>query len=188
MAFEASRNAEDIYAASIMYTDNALARIGDIMKKATEEMEDIFHETKESLKKEQQEVKSNQLDLKGQLQELIDTQKYLRLIEEENRRIASEKKKNEGEVEEPSPYAAIKPEIHINKEYFAQAGIPLEDGEDSQETEEDSRSETDLKRSAELSRELDEDYFQWKEQQEGSGEEPDHRGRGKGFSLFGKKW
>lgn len=25
--------------------------------------------------------------------------------------------------------------IHINKEYFAQAGIPLEDGEDSQETE-----------------------------------------------------
>ena len=119
---------------------------------------------------------------------MIDTQKYLRLIEEENRRIASEKKKNEGEVEEPSPYAAIKPEIHINKEYFAQAGIPLEDGEDSQETEEDSRSETDLKRSAELSRELDEDYFQWKEQQEGSGEEPDHRGRGKGFSLFGKKW
>ena len=67
---EASRNAEDIYAASIMYTDNALARIGDIMKKATEEMEDIFHETKESLKKEQQEVKSNQLDLKGQLQEV----------------------------------------------------------------------------------------------------------------------
>ena len=65
---------------------------------------------------------------------------------------------------------------------------PEEDGEDSQETEEDSRSETDLKRSAELSRELDEDYFQWKEQQEGSGEEPDHRGRGKGFSLFGKKW
>ena len=64
----------------------------------------------------------------------------------------------------------------------------LEDGEDSQETEEDSRSETDLKRSAELSRELDEDYFQWKEQQEGSGEEPDHRGRGKGFSLFGQKW
>ena len=188
MAFEASRNAVDIYAASIMYTDNALARIGDIMKKATEEVEDIFHETEESLKKERQEIKSNQLDLKGQLQELIDTQKYLRLIEEENRRIASEKKKNEGEVEEPSPYAAIKPEIHINKEYFAQAGIPLEDGEDSQETEEDSRSETDLKRSAELSRELDEDYFQWKEQQEGSGEEPDHRGRGKGFSLVGKKW
>lgn len=110
MAFEASRNAEDIYAASIMYTDNALARIGDIMKKATEEVEDIFHETEESLKKERQEIKSNQLDLKGQLQELIDTQKYLRLIEEENRRIASEKKKNEGEVEEPSPYAAIKPE------------------------------------------------------------------------------
>ena len=40
----------------------------------------------------------------------------------------------------------------------------------------------------ELSRELDEDYFQWKEQQGGSGEGPDHRGRGKGFSLFGKKW
>lgn len=189
MAFEASRNAEDIYAASIMYTDNALARIGDIMKKATEEMEDIFHETKESLKKEQQEVKSNQLDLKGQLQELIDTQKYLRLIEEENRRIASEKKKDEGEVEEQSPYAAIKPEIRINKEYFAQAGIPLEDEGDAQETGEDSRSETDLKRSAELSRELDEDYFQWKEQQEDSGgEDSDHRGRGKGFSLFGKKW
>lgn len=76
--------------------------------------------------------------------------------------------------------------IHINKEYFAQAGIPLEDGEDSQETEEDSRSETDLKRSAELSRELDEDYFQWKEQQEGSGEEPDHRGRERAFPCSEK--
>lgn len=181
MIFEASRNAEDIYAASIMYTDNALSRIGDIMKKAEESMEDIYRQLEKDLKKERQEVKTNQLDLKGQLQELIDTQKYLRLIEEENRRIEKEKEKQEGEPEEQSPYASVKPEIRINKEYFAQAGIPLEEEEEGER--ENSQSEEDLQKAEELSRELDADYFEWKEGQE-SGEEK----KEKGFSLFGKKW
>lgn len=188
MVFEASRNAEDIYAASIMYTDGALSRIGDLMKQAAADTEKIYQELEQKLKKEQQEVKSNQLDLKAQLQELIDTQKYLRLIEDENRRLAKEKEKEQSGGKEPaekSPYAGIKPEIRINKEYFAQAGIPLEE-EETQE-EEDSQSETDLKRTAELSRELDEDYFRWKEEQEGEGAE-EKKGKEKGFSLFGKKF
>lgn len=189
MAFEASRNAEDIYAASIMYTDNALSRIGDLMKQAASDMERVYRELESQMKKEQQEVKSNQLDLKAQLQELIDTQKYLRLIEEENHRLAKEKEKekqqeNGQNAVEKSPYAGIKPEIRINKEYFAQAGIPFNEGEETEEeVEQDSETETDLKRTAELSRELDEDYFRWKEEQEGSAQKKE-----KGFSLFGKKF
>ena len=189
MVFEASRKAEDIYAASIMYTDNALARIDDIMKKASGEMEDIYRALEEKLKKERQEVKSNQLDLRSQLQELIDTQKYLGLIEEENRRLAREKERENGaEPAEQSPYAGIKPEIRINKEYFAQAGIPLEE-DAAEQMEQDSQAEADLKKTADLSRELDEDYFRWKEEQEGNGDKDgEKRGREKGFSLFGKKW
>lgn len=184
MVFEASRNAEDIYAASIMYTDNALTKIGELMKHAASDVERIYRDLEQQMKKEQQEVKSNQLDLKAQLQELIDTQKYLRLIDEENRRIAKEKEKEQQSGSQPvekSPYAGIKPEIRINKEYFEQAGIPLEEQE-----EENSESETDLKRTAELSAELDDDYFRWKEAQQGTDNR--NKEKEKGFSLFGKKF
>lgn len=187
LIFEASRNAEDIYAASIMYTDNALSKIGELMKQAASDMEQVYRELDRQMKKERQEVKSNQLDLKAQLQELIDTQKYLRLIEDENRRLVKEKEKhqeNGRDMAEKSPYAGIKPEIRINKEYFAQAGIPFSGEEEKEsEAERDSEAETDLKRTAELSRELDEDYFRWKEGKEGGAEKKD-----KGFSLFGRKF
>jgi len=154
--WNASRNAEDIYAASVMYTDEALNRIQDIMKEASASVEAIYSEMGRKLKDEQQTIKSNQLELKSQLQDLRDTEKYIKLIEARNREIEKEKENGKPlEERESNIYANRQTEIKINQEYFEKMGIPLEEPEEEQQDD-----EIDIKI------DLDADYFQWKEGKE----------------------
>ena len=176
--FSASRKAEDIYAASIMYTDNALHNIQEIMAQTNQAVEKIYNDTRQQIEEQKRAVKTNQSELKSQLEDMIDTQKYLRLIEDENRRLAKEKESGvSATVPEKSPYAGMQPEIIINKDYFAQNGIPVE--EEEQEQEENLMSEEEMEK---LSQDLDNEYFDWKEE----GEKPKKEEK-KGFSIFGKK-
>ena len=112
--FAASRKAEDIYAASIMYTDNALNDIQQIIEDAGDAIAKIYEDAKDKMASEKQTIKSNQSELKSQLGDLIDTQKYLHLIEEENRRLRLEREKGEkgdfAPKDAPS-YANVQPEI-----------------------------------------------------------------------------
>lgn len=125
---DATKNAEDIYAAAFMYTDEALLHVQDIMRENTETLERIFTDMKERLQKETRLVKTNQLELKSQLQDLKDTEKYINLIKDRNREI--EKQKKEG-VEEPREegkfYAGRQTEIKVNMEYFEKMGITPEE-------------------------------------------------------------
>ena len=75
IVWNASRKAEDIYAASVIYTDEALNRVQDIMKDADEAIADIYAELNRKLKEEEQLMKRNQLELKSTLQDLLDTEK-----------------------------------------------------------------------------------------------------------------
>ena len=186
IVFESTRKAEDIYAASVMYTDNALNEIQDIMNGAIERIDKIYDETKESLEKEVRKVKSNQTELKGDLSDLIDTQKYLRLIEDENRRIAKEKAsgKFDSSLEEKI-YANVQPEIIVNEEYFRAQGMNP-DG-----TPLDTNLDANIEGEAmvSMSDDLDAEYFGWKEN--GQTEQDSGEGAG-GFkgaigSIFGKK-
>lgn len=111
---DASGKAEDVYAASVMYTNEALRHVQEIMQRATDAMQEIYKDANEKLQKEKDIVRRDQSDLKGHLQNLTDTDKYLNLIEDRNREIEKERAKEKGETE-PSPYAAIKPEIKINQ-------------------------------------------------------------------------
>lgn len=172
--FSASRKAEDIYAASIMYTDNALHNIQEIMDETNRSVEKLYQDTRKQIEEQKRAVKTNQSELKSQLEDLIDTQKYLRLIEDENLRLDKAKESGIATTQEKSPYAGMQPEIIINKEYFAQNGIPL-DEEDTPAGEE-TMSEEALKK---LSQELDNEYFDWKE-------ESPQKEEKKGFSIFGK--
>lgn len=179
--FEATRKAEDIYAASIMYTDNALNSIQDIIAEANREIERIYTDSKEKLEEEKHIVKTNQSELKSQLESLIDTQKYIRLIEDENQRLQMAKDKGTPtSTGTKSSYAGVQPEIKINKEYFIQNGIPFEDdGDEEEASREEKLSDEEI---ATLSQDLDKEYFEWKEdEKEGkTGEEK------KSFSLLGK--
>ena len=152
--FAASRNAEDIYAASILYSDEALQRVQDMMQETEDRVREILEESQSLMEEHRKLLKSNQLELKSQLEDMVDTEKYLKIIEERNCQLQKEKegKKEDPQPEEESPYAAIKPEIRINEEYFRKAGIPLEEA----------KGEAMKPEPVEVKVDLDAEYFKWK--------------------------
>ena len=158
MIFKASRNAEDVYAAAVLYTDDALQRVQHIMQDTTDALQDILKKAQDDMKTQKVVIRENQSELKSQLQDMVDTEKYLKLIEERNHELEKEreKEKKESREEKKSPYQAIKPEIRINPEYFKKAGIPLED----EEPEEDAAE--GKKEIPEVTVDLDAEYFKWK--------------------------
>ena len=154
LIFETRRNAEEIYAASLMYSDRSLNELADVVKETRNRFDGIYSELQQHIKEELDTIRHNQYELKGQLQGLIDTQKYLRLIEDENARRAKEKAEGTPE-EEKDPYADTKIEVKINEEYFRQQGL-----EDLLETE----PEEDNEELPEINVDLDAEYFKWREE------------------------
>ncbi|MDE6903821.1 MAG: hypothetical protein K2P76_02550 [Lachnospiraceae bacterium] len=131
----ANRQAEDIYAASVLYTDDALGRIQDIIETAENSMKEIMETFGKDLEKQKKKVKSNQRELKSQLEDLKDTSKYIKIIEERNKEIAREKAIIEGrdkperyqrrKKQEPE-FVPLAAEIKVNEEYFKRAGLSPE--------------------------------------------------------------
>lgn len=95
---DANLQAEDIYAASVIYTDDALGRIQEILNTAEKTSRDILHRFNREMEEEKRVIRSNQLELKTQLEDLKDTAKYIKIIEEKNKEQAKAKaeKKNGG--------------------------------------------------------------------------------------------
>ena len=131
----ANRQAEDIYAASVLYTDDALGRIQDIIETAESSMKEIMETFGKDLEKQKRKVRSNQRELKSQLEDLKDTSKYIKIIEERNKEIAREKAIIEGRdkperyqrKKKPEPdFVPLSAEIKINEDYFKRAGLTPE--------------------------------------------------------------
>lgn len=179
IVWNASRKAEDIYAASVMYSDEALNRIQDIIRQSNVSVSQIYTDMNKQLKEQEQLIKTNQLELKSTLQDLVDTEKYLKLIEDRNKEIKKDKEQGKSpEERETNIYANRQTEIKINQEYFERMGIPLDD-----DKEEDSNGEI------EISVDLDAEYFKWKEDKEvNSSEKKEKQDRFSGmFKGFGSK-
>ena len=123
---DADHQAEDVYAASILYSNDALQRIQYIMQEAMDSFELACRNAKDRMEQEKNTVQSNQTELQGQLTELRETDKYLQLIEDTNKRIQRQMESEEHDAGEQSPYKNIKPEIRINPEYFERIGVPLD--------------------------------------------------------------
>ena len=183
--WDASRKAEDIYAASVMYMDETLNRMQDIMQEADKKVGAIYQEIKEQMEKEEKTLRTNKSELKGQLQDLVDTEKYLKIIEERNREIEKEKMEGRPEYEqekreEKAIYANRQTDIKINQEYLDKLGlsVPEEPVEDLAEEPVEKPVEKPKKLSPkpeipapvtveeQLRVNLDADYFKWKDEQE----------------------
>lgn len=122
----ANHQAQDIYAASVIYSEDALGRIQDIIGGAEEAAKELLRNLSREMEEEKRIVRRNQLELITQLEDMKDTAKYMRLIEERNREIAKAKanKRPFSRKEEDAPSVPpISPEIKINEEYFEKAGI-----------------------------------------------------------------
>ena len=146
---EARHKAEDVYAASVMYTDRSLEEIQDLVNRTSEELDEIHRQMKAAIETELRHMRDNQTELHGQLRDMADSQKYLHLIDDENRRIAREKEKareaDRGGTFVPLSYAGPAPEIRVNPAYFERRAqmIAAED-EAAEEGTADQLSQVDL--------------------------------------------
>lgn len=125
MIARVTSQADDVYAASLIYTDEALAGIQRLMNDALAASRRIWSDVSENIEKEQRRVREDQMQLREQLQDFKDSNKYIAMIEECNReREKLEKEKKTGEQEkkiqnEAKHYATkAKPEIKVNDSYF----------------------------------------------------------------------
>ena len=170
----ARKRAEDIYAGSIMYSDRALNELGKLLNDAQSSIERIHSELIEKVDEEKKQIRKNQYELKGQLNDLKDTQKYLRLIEDENKRLEKLEKSGEFTEEASGPsYADIKPEIHVNPAFFKNGDIPAGTISDVD----------DIKPVTVDPEELDQEYFDWKDGSDQAEEGTKKKGL---FSVFKK--
>ncbi len=126
---KASRHADDIYAASIMYTDDAINRICHIMEDANDAIKETLGKVNMEIESQRERVRRNQLELTGQLRDFADMDKYVKMIEEVNKQLERERRLQlEGREEkkiqnEGKTYAVEKPEIKVNQAYFERMGI-----------------------------------------------------------------
>ena len=174
---DAKHKSEDVYAGSVMYTNEALKRVQMIMQDTMESLQKIYENAQQEMEKELYQVKSNQTDLSGYLQDLSDTDKYMQIIEERNRKMAKQRAEEKEEAPMPS-YADVKPEIRINEAYFREHGFSLEE----EETVPEEKTE---KITAEVSVNLDSEYFKWKEREANGGTDEEAK-KPERKSLFGR--
>lgn len=163
---DANRMAEDIYAASVLYSDEALTRIHKIIQEANDGMEQVFENVKQEMAERQKIVRKNQLELKSSLEILMDTNKYYKIIEERNKEL----QKEEEEKDEPKGkatsvampiFSAGKPEIKVNPEYFEKTGKTMETAEEPV-----AKLEQRNAQGAEVKVNLNAEYFRWRQKQE----------------------
>ncbi len=164
--WNASRSAEDVYAAAVLYTDEALVRAQSIMKTAEDAVKELLEKTGEELKQRREILRENQSELKSQLQDMVDTEKYLKIIDDRNKELEKEKREKEAGADshaeevrrEKSIYEDRKTEIKINPAYFERMGLALEEAADREANEAAGKME----KGPQITVDLDSEYFKRK--------------------------
>lgn len=164
-----SKQAEDVYAASLIYTDDALNKIYHLMEDAMASTQKIWSQVELEMEKEKRKVREDQSELREQLQDFKDSRKYLAMMEDCNReREKQEKEANAPEKKiqnEAKHYAArSNPEIKVNKAYFERR---------EKLQEEEKEKSTDV---PEVRVDLDSEYFKWKNGEAGNPDEKQNAG------------
>lgn len=180
IVWDASRKAEDVYAASVLYTEEALNRTWEMVHNTNESMQQLYEQMNNKVKEQEKLIKKNQLELKATLQDLVDTEKYLTIIEDRNREIQKQKEAGREKKEilrEKNIYANRQTEIKVNTEYLEKMGYSIDEGteEPTEQTTADEKpakpeieirinpdyqkKAEEYKQDPELSAQLDAEYF-----------------------------
>ena len=120
-----SRQADDVYAASLIYTDNALDQVQELLQKVMETSQRTWKQLGRELEREKSRVKKDQRELKDQLKDFKDSNKYLTIIENYNREREKKEQKKEGKepkkrIQNEAKHYTLNemPEIRVNPAYF----------------------------------------------------------------------
>ncbi len=88
---DASSKAEDVYAASMLYTDEALNDLYGIIKESREKLNDEYRIMEEKMSYQMQVIAENQKELMMQLNAMAQGKKYLDIIDDYNTAYIQEK-------------------------------------------------------------------------------------------------
>ena len=143
-----------------------------------ESMQQLYEQMNNKVKEQEKLIKKNQLELKATLQDLVDTEKYLTIIEDRNREIQKQKEAGKEKKEilrEKNIYANRQTEIKVNTEYLEKMGYSIDEGVEEpaeQADEKPAKPEIEIrvnpdyqkkaeeyKPDPELSAQLDAEYF-----------------------------
>ena len=83
---DANQKAEDIYSASIMYSDDAIGRVVKILEDSQLAMDETLRKARWLVEEEKSIIRMNQRELQEQLMEMQDAKIYLNIIDERRRR------------------------------------------------------------------------------------------------------
>ena len=95
----AEKRAEDVYAASLLFTSESINGIRDIMDDMHDSMNDLMRQFKKDLFSQRQQLQNNETELRSQLTDLADTRKYLQVLEDINHEHEMKKRDLEEEKE-----------------------------------------------------------------------------------------
>lgn len=125
----ANANAEDVYAASVIYTADMIGAIRELMDHTNDSMNDLFLQFRKDLREQKDKLQAHENELQGQLADLTDTKKYLSIIDDINKERARKKRDLDAERETGVQYAKNMiytppsgPEIKVNEQYFENSG------------------------------------------------------------------
>lgn len=166
---QANTSAEDIYAASVLYTADAIGRIRELMDRTNESMNDLFIQFRKDLRERKDILRSHESELQAQLADLSDTKKYLSVLQDINRE--REKSNRDSKALQETADPAVKTKIHtpaqsvdvkVNEAYFEKTGKERPDA-----------AKTDPAAAAgekpDIKVNTDAAYFKWKAEQETKG-------------------
>ncbi len=95
----AQNGAEDVYAASLIYTDNMLEELNDVLASAKEELWEQYARMAHRLDRQAKVLSEDQEEIQQQLGAMAQSGKYLKLIERENERLKREQERAQMEME-----------------------------------------------------------------------------------------
>lgn len=124
-----SKQADDVYAASLIYTDNALNQVQKLMEEAMSASQSALRRLNAEMERERKRVKGDQRELQAQLRDFKESNKYLNIIDrynkerqkkEKEKQIQQGKKEPEKRIQNEAKHYALNemPEIRVNPAYF----------------------------------------------------------------------
>lgn len=112
------KTADDIYAASILYMEDALRQLHKRMEQLQREMDRVTNRFRDDITQRIAQVDVNQQDLRAQLTDLMADETYLNLVKDMRRK--EEAKEREAEayrMRTPVKVLASSPEVYVNPDY-----------------------------------------------------------------------
>ena len=158
---QAEKTAEDVYSASMLYTDEAITRITRIIENSEKELELMYVGLERELQREVDRLRNNQKELQDQLFDMKDSNLYLDIITNRKKQIRKDMEEAEAarrNAMAKSPVVKNTPEIRINKAYFELMGLN-EDGTPK-------AKEVKAIEAPEIKVDVNSNYFKWKKKQE----------------------